>query len=64
MRCKNWAWKRSWQDDSIELDPATANPVGPKPVHPMLANHLIDKAAQSTRAALDRVLAFLHQQFD
>jgi dienelactone hydrolase len=48
--------------ESIELDPASANPAGPKPAHSVLTNHLIDEAGQPTRAALDRVLAFLAEQ--
>lgn len=48
--------------ESIELDPSTANPKGPKPIHSVLTNHLIDEAGQPTRAALDRVLSFLHEQ--
>jgi dienelactone hydrolase len=50
--------------EAIELDPATANPAGPGPPHSVLTNHLIDEAGQPTRAALDRVLAFLHEQLD
>jgi len=48
--------------ESIELDPASANPAGPKPAHSVLTNHLIDEAGQPTREALDRVLAFLAEQ--
>jgi dienelactone hydrolase len=48
--------------EAIELDPASANPAGPKPVHSVLTNHLIDEAGQPTRAALDRVLGFLAEQ--
>ncbi|HYM02836.1 MAG TPA: dienelactone hydrolase family protein [Stellaceae bacterium] len=48
--------------EAIELDPATANPKGPKPIHSVLTNHLIDKAGEPTRAALDRVLSFLGEQ--
>ena len=50
--------------ESIELDPSTANPKGPGPPHSVLTNHLIDEAGQPTRKALDRVLAFLHEQLD
>lgn len=50
--------------ESIELDPACANPDGPGPPHSVLTNHLIDEAGQPTRKALDRVLEFLHQQLD
>ncbi|MGH7001960.1 MAG: hypothetical protein ACREEA_10685, partial [Stellaceae bacterium] len=48
--------------EAIELDPATANPDGPKPIHSVLTKHLIDEAGQPTRAALDRVLSFLKEQ--
>lgn len=48
--------------EAIELDPACANPAGPKPIHSMLTNHLIDAAGEPTRKALDRVLAFLREQ--
>jgi dienelactone hydrolase len=48
--------------EAIELDPASANPAGPKPAHSVLTNHLIDEAGQPTRAALDRVLGFLGEQ--
>jgi dienelactone hydrolase len=48
--------------EAIELDPACANPAGPKPAHSVLTNHLIDEAGQPTRQALDRVLAFLAEQ--
>ncbi len=48
--------------EAIELDPACANPAGPKMVHSVLTNHLIDEAGQPTRAALDRVLEFLGEQ--
>lgn len=50
--------------EAIELDSSTANPAGPGPPHSVLTNHLIDEAGQPTRAALDRVLAFLHEQLD
>ena len=48
--------------EAIELDPACANPAGPKPVHSVLTNHLIDEEGQPTRAALDRVLSFFAEQ--
>ena len=48
--------------EAIELDPASANPAGPKPAHSVLTNHLIDAEGEPTRAALDRVLAFLGEQ--
>lgn len=48
--------------EGIELEDSTANPEGPGPPHSVLTNHLIDEAGEPTRAALDRVLAFLHEQ--
>jgi dienelactone hydrolase len=48
--------------EAIELDPACANPHGPKPIHSVLTNHLIDAAGEPTRMALDRVLAFLRER--
>lgn len=48
--------------ESIELDPSCGNPAGPKPIHSVLTNHLIDEAGQPTRAALDRVMVFLTEQ--
>jgi len=48
--------------EAIELDPASANPAGPKPAHSVLTNHLIDEEGQPTREALDRVLGFLAEQ--
>ncbi len=48
--------------ESIELDPKTANPNVRGPAHSVLTRHLIDEAGQPTRAALDRVIAFLGEQ--
>jgi hypothetical protein len=48
--------------ESIEIDSKYANPLGPKPAHSVLTNHLIDQAGQPTREALDRTLAFLKEQ--
>jgi dienelactone hydrolase len=50
--------------ESLELEDSAANPEGAGPPHSVLTNHLIDEAGQPTRAALDRVLAFLHEQLD
>jgi dienelactone hydrolase len=50
--------------EAIELENSAANPEGLGPPHSVLTNHLIDEAGQPTRAALDRVLAFLHEQLD
>jgi dienelactone hydrolase len=48
--------------EAIEIDEKFANPGGPKPVHSVLTNHLIDEAGQPTREALERTLAFLKEQ--
>jgi dienelactone hydrolase len=50
--------------EAIELDSSSANPDALGRPHSVLTNHLIDEAGQPTRAALDRVLAFLHEQLD
>jgi dienelactone hydrolase len=48
--------------EAIELDEKHANPNGPKPAHSVLTNHLIDAQGEPTREALQRTLAFLHEQ--
>jgi len=48
--------------EAIELDEKHANPQGPKPAHSVLTNHLIDAEGEPTREALERTLAFLHEQ--
>jgi dienelactone hydrolase len=48
--------------EAIEIDAKYANPLGPKPAHSVLTNHLIDEDGQPTREALDRTLAFLKEQ--
>ncbi|HEY2144987.1 MAG TPA: dienelactone hydrolase family protein [Steroidobacteraceae bacterium] len=48
--------------EAIEIDAKYANPNGPRPVHSVLTNHLIDEAGQPTREALERTLAFLQEQ--
>ena len=45
--------------EAIELPDSCANPQASKPAHSMLTLHLIDHEGEPTRAALDRVLAFL-----
>jgi dienelactone hydrolase len=47
--------------EAIELPDDCANPDGPKPVHSVLTNHLIDEQGQPTRAALDRTISFLRE---
>jgi dienelactone hydrolase len=48
--------------ETIEIDARHANPQGPKPVHSVLTNHLIDTQGEPTREALDRTLAFLGER--
>src|SRR5580692_10326867 len=48
--------------EAIEIEEKYANPRFPKPAHSVLTNHLIDKAGEPTRDALDRTLAFLKEQ--
>lgn len=51
--------------EGIEIDSSRGNPHGhPRDAHSVLTRHLIDQAGQPTRAALDRVLAFFHEQLD
>lgn len=48
--------------ESIEIDARHANPRAMKPAHSVVTTHLIDKAGEPTRAALERVLAFLKEK--
>jgi dienelactone hydrolase len=48
--------------EGIEIDPKHGNPRGPKPIHSVLTNHLIDQEGEPTRAALDRTIAFFKEQ--
>lgn len=48
--------------EGIELPAESGNPAGNKPAHSVLTTDLIDKEGEPTRAALDRVLAFLREQ--
>ncbi len=48
--------------EAIEIPSDAANPKGPGRAHSVLTNHLIDEAGQPTRLALDRTIAFLHEQ--
>ncbi|MGH8453610.1 MAG: dienelactone hydrolase family protein [Nevskiales bacterium] len=50
--------------EGIEIDPQHANPCAKPPAHSVVTTHLIDKAGEPTRAALDRVLVFLKEQLD
>lgn len=50
--------------EGIEIDSRHANPRAMKPAHSVVTTHLIDRNGEPTRAALDRVLAFLHEQLD
>jgi hypothetical protein len=48
--------------EAIEIDEKHANPLGPRPAHSVLTNHLIDEVGEPTREALDRTIAFLAAQ--
>ena len=48
--------------EGIEIADRHANPAGFGGAHSVLTTHLIDEEGQPTRAALDRTLAFLHEQ--
>ncbi len=47
--------------EGIELPADSAKPA-PEPPHSVLTINLIDKAGEPTRAAVDRILAFLHER--
>ena len=48
--------------EGIEIDDRHAKKGTPLPPHSVLTTHLIDRAGEPTRAALDRTLAFLAEQ--
>jgi dienelactone hydrolase len=48
--------------EGIEIDSKHARPGTGTPAHSVVTTHLIDEAGQPTRAALDRVLGFFHEQ--
>jgi hypothetical protein len=49
--------------EGIEIDSSPGNPFGiPTSSHAVLTVSLVDQAGHPTRAALDRVLAFLHER--
>jgi dienelactone hydrolase len=48
--------------EGIEIEDKHANPRAMKPAHSVVTTHLIDKAGEQTRAALDRVISFLTEQ--
>ena len=50
--------------EGIEIDAKHANPRAMKPAHSVVTTHLIDRAGEPTREALDRVLAFLDEQLN
>ncbi len=50
--------------EGIEIDARHANPRAMKPAHSVVTTHLIDRAGEPTREALDRVLAFLAEQLN
>jgi len=50
--------------EGIEIDERHANPKAMKPAHSVVTTHLIDRAGEPTKEALDRVLAFLGEQLN
>ncbi len=48
--------------EAIEVPDSAANPSASKPAHCVLTLHLIDRAGEPTRAALDRVIGFLRER--
>ncbi len=50
---------------AVEIDSSPGNPYGiPKNAHSVLTVHLVDEPGHPTRAALERVIVFLHEQLD
>jgi hypothetical protein len=51
--------------EGIEIDSSATNPHGiPRDAHSVLTRHFVDKGGHPTRAALERVLSFLHERLD
>ncbi len=50
--------------EGIEIDAKHAKPGTMMPAHSVVTTHLIDRAGEPTREALDRVLSFLKEQLD
>jgi dienelactone hydrolase len=48
--------------EAIELPDSTADPQASKPPHSVLTTHMIDREGEPTKAALNRVLAFLRER--
>jgi dienelactone hydrolase len=48
--------------EAIEIPDSAANPAASKPPHCVLSLHLIDRAGEPTRAALDGVIGFLRER--
>ncbi len=48
--------------EGIEIPSEAGNPEGNQPAHSVLTTDLIDAEGEPTRAALDRVLRFLHEE--
>ena len=48
--------------EAIEVADSAANPRASRPAHCVLTLHLIDRAGEPTRAALDRVIGFLRER--
>jgi dienelactone hydrolase len=51
--------------EAIEIDSSPGNAIGiPRDAHSVLTLHFVDRDGHPTKHALDRVLAFLHEQLD
>ena len=50
--------------EGIVVPSRNANPDALPPAHSVMTTHLIDREGEPTRAALDRTLAFLHEQLN
>ena len=51
--------------DEIEVPDSAANPESPNPFpHSVLTNDLIDRAGEPTKAAAERVIAFLKERLN
>jgi dienelactone hydrolase len=51
--------------EGVEIDSSPNNPHGiPAEAHSVLTRHLVDEDGHPTRAALERVLSFLHERLD
>lgn len=66
--CPPERFERLWRElgegfEAIEIDSSRRNPHGiPRTAHSVLTNDLVDQAGHPTRAAFERVLAFLRER--